>query len=98
MNVVLAESPGGTSDLDAVDTTGSVGAYLTHAAGLVSGAAGAPRPETFVGPSDPAKRQTCARAAELTAFFERDAIPLRARLYGRAMGMTHNRADAEDLL
>jgi RNA polymerase sigma-70 factor (ECF subfamily) len=98
MNVILAESPGGTTDLDAVDTTGSVGGYLTHAAGLVSGAAGAPRPETVVGPSDAARPQSRTPSAELTAFFERDAIPLRAPLYRRAMRMTHNRADAEDLL
>jgi RNA polymerase sigma-70 factor, ECF subfamily len=96
MNVVVAESPGGTSDLDAVDTMGSVGACLSRPAGLLS--AGAPRPEPFVGPSDVAKRPTCAPSAELTAYFERDAIPLRAPLYRRAVGMTHNRADAEDLL
>ena len=35
--------------------------------------------------------------AELTACCERDAIPLRAPLYRGAMGMTNNRADAEDL-
>jgi RNA polymerase sigma-70 factor (ECF subfamily) len=98
MNVILAESPGGTTDLDAVDTTGSVGAYLAHAAGLVSGAAGAPRPETVVGPSDAARPQSRTPSAELTEFFERDAIPLRAPLYRRAMRMTHNRTDAEDLL
>src|SRR3981189_3038388 len=98
MNVILAESPGGTTDLDAVDTTGSVGAYLAHAAGLVSGAAGAPRPETVVGPSDAARPQSRAPSHELTAFFERDATPLRAPLYRRAMRMTHNRTDAEDLL
>lgn len=98
MNVILAESPGDTSDLDAVDTTGSVGTCLTYAAGLVSGAAGAPRPETFVGPSDAARPQSRTPSAELTARFERDAIPLRAPLYRRAMRMTHNRTDAEDLL
>src|ERR1700719_5000318 len=36
--------------------------------------------------------------AELSARFERDAIPLRAPLYRRALRMTHNRADAEDLV
>ncbi len=97
-NVILAESPGDTSDLDAVDTTGSVGTCLTYAAGLVSGAAGAPRPETVVGPSDAARPQSRTPSAELTARFERDAIPLRAPLYRRAMRMTHNRTDAEDLL
>lgn len=36
--------------------------------------------------------------AELTARFERDAIPLLDQLYGGAMRMTRNPADAEDLL
>jgi RNA polymerase sigma-70 factor (ECF subfamily) len=35
---------------------------------------------------------------ELTARFERDAIPLRAPLYRRALRMTHSRVDAEDLV
>jgi RNA polymerase sigma-70 factor (ECF subfamily) len=37
-------------------------------------------------------------AVELATRFERDAVPLRAPLYRRALRMTHNRADAEDLL
>jgi RNA polymerase sigma-70 factor (ECF subfamily) len=36
--------------------------------------------------------------AELTARFERDAIPLMDQLYGGALRMTRNPADAEDLL
>jgi RNA polymerase sigma-70 factor, ECF subfamily len=36
--------------------------------------------------------------AELTARFERDAIPLADQLYGRARRMTRSRADAEDLV
>ena len=36
--------------------------------------------------------------AELTASFERDAIPLMDQLYGGAMRITRNPADAEDLL
>ena len=36
--------------------------------------------------------------ADLTARFERDAIPLMDQLYGGAMRMTRNPADAEDLL
>jgi RNA polymerase sigma-70 factor (ECF subfamily) len=55
-------------------------------------------PKPFVAASDPAGPQTRAPTAELTARFERDAIPLRAPLYRRALRMTHNRADAEDLL
>nr|MCH9722249.1 RNA polymerase subunit sigma [Actinomycetes bacterium] len=36
--------------------------------------------------------------AELTARFERDAIPLMDQLYGGALRMTRNPTDAEDLL
>src|SRR5690349_8766011 len=36
--------------------------------------------------------------AELMARFERDAIPLLDQLYGGALRMTRNPADAEDLL
>ncbi len=36
--------------------------------------------------------------AELTARFERDAIPLMKQLYGGALRMTRNPADAEDLV
>ena len=36
--------------------------------------------------------------AELSARFERDAIPLMDQLYGAAMRMTRNPADAEDLV
>jgi RNA polymerase sigma-70 factor, ECF subfamily len=36
--------------------------------------------------------------AELTARFERDAIPLAGQLYGGARRMTRSRADAEDLV
>jgi RNA polymerase sigma-70 factor (ECF subfamily) len=46
-------------------------------------------------PTDAARRET---DAELTARFERDAIPLLDQLYGGALRMTRNPADAEDLL
>lgn len=45
---------------------------------------------------DPAAREETD--AELTARFERDAIPLLDQLYGGALRMTRNPADAEDLL
>ena len=44
---------------------------------------------------NPARDET---DAELTARFERDAIPLLDQLYGGALRMTRNPADAEDLL
>lgn len=51
-----------------------------------------------VGPSDPAGPRPRTPQAELTARFVRDAIPLRGPLFSRALRMTHNHADAEDLL
>lgn len=56
--------------------------------------------------SVPSKRPVCRRAhrqnsaidAELSAQFERDAIPLLDPLYAGALRMTRNRMDAEDLL
>ena len=98
MTASLAETTGGTGDLGVVDTTGRAGGYPTHTAELLTDAAGVPRPEPYVGQSDPAGPETRTPGAELTARFERDAIPLRAPLYRRALRMTHNRADAEDLL
>jgi RNA polymerase sigma-70 factor, ECF subfamily len=50
------------------------------------------------GPSDSGRPQTTETDAELTARFERDAIPLLDQLYGGALRMTRNPADAEDLL
>jgi RNA polymerase sigma-70 factor, ECF subfamily len=46
-------------------------------------------------PATPEHQET---DAELTARFERDAIPLLDQLYGGALRMTRNPADAEDLL
>jgi RNA polymerase sigma-70 factor (ECF subfamily) len=47
----------------------------------------------------PADAETAVESdAELTARFERDAIPLMDQLYGGALRMTRNPADAEDLL
>ena len=40
----------------------------------------------------------CESDAELTARFERDAIPLLDQLYGGARRLTRSRADAEDLV
>ena len=46
----------------------------------------------------PARSRSAETDAELTARFERDAIPLLDQLYGGALRMTRNPADAEDLL
>ncbi len=50
------------------------------------------------GPRFPSPRAHEETDAELTARFERDAIPLLDQLYGGALRMTRNPADAEDLL
>jgi RNA polymerase sigma-70 factor (ECF subfamily) len=50
------------------------------------------------GPDVPESRPADETDAELTARFERDAIPLLDQLYGGALRMTRNPADAEDLL
>jgi RNA polymerase sigma-70 factor, ECF subfamily len=56
------------------------------------------RPGRLVEPSDPAGSPQRTANAELTARFERDVIPLRAPLYRRAVRLTRNLADAENLL
>ena len=58
--------------------------------GASDGAAGPDAP--------PAQEPPRESDAELTARFERDAIPLIDQLYGGALRMTRNPADAEDLL
>jgi RNA polymerase sigma-70 factor (ECF subfamily) len=49
-------------------------------------------------PADSAAQEPVETDAELTARFERDAIPMLDQLYGGALRMTRNPADAEDLL
>ncbi|MDT5331814.1 MAG: polymerase sigma-70 factor, subfamily, partial [Mycobacterium sp.] len=65
-------------------TEGTVFPVMTD----IDGSAPDTAPETSAPESD----------AELTARFERDAIPLLDQLYGGALRMTRNPADAEDLL
>ena len=84
MTVTIAESTSGTGDLGAVDTNGTASGY--------------PNPTAELGPSDPAGSPQRTTNAELTARFERDVIPLRAPLYRRALRLTSNRTDAENLL
>jgi RNA polymerase sigma-70 factor (ECF subfamily) len=64
-------------------TEGTVSTQMTDLDGSTPAAAAEPAVETD---------------AELTARFERDAIPLLDQLYGGALRMTRNPADAEDLL
>src|SRR6476660_1322000 len=53
-------------------------------------------PDTAPATSEPDRAQETD--AELTARFERDAIPLLDQLYGGARQMTRNHAEAEDLV
>jgi RNA polymerase sigma-70 factor, ECF subfamily len=46
-------------------------------------------------PRPPDRAET---AAERKARFERDALPYLGQMYPRALGLTRNRADAEDLV
>ena len=54
--------------------------------------------EGTTGPARSEPRPPEETDAELTARFERDAIPLLDQLYGGALRMTRNPADAEDLV
>lgn len=51
-----------------------------------------------VGESDETGARSAESAAELAQRFERDALPLLDQLYGAALRMTRNPADAEDLV
>jgi RNA polymerase sigma factor (sigma-70 family) len=98
MTVIVAESTRGTGDLGAAGTNATGCGYPTPTAEPVSDTVGVARPARFVGQSDPPGPPRRTTNAELTARFERDVIPLRAPLYRRAMRLTRNRADAENLL
>ncbi len=80
-----------------VDLPGMIGGAATEGTVLPTmtdsdGSTGDTTPETS------AQEQPQETDAELTARFERDAIPLLDQLYGGALRMTRNPADAEDLL
>nr|WP_231986438.1 sigma-70 family RNA polymerase sigma factor [Mycobacterium sp. E2479] len=78
--------------LSVLSDTAAEGTRLIDMADALSGSDGATGPEI----SGPAAHEETD--AELTARFERDAIPLLDQLYGGALRMTRNPADAEDLL
>jgi len=85
--------------LDGAEREGTVFPTMTDTDGLagpVGGATAQAAADATVDPDrNPAQDET---DAELTARFERDAIPLLDQLYGGALRMTRNPADAEDLL
>ncbi|WP_293058082.1 sigma-70 family RNA polymerase sigma factor [Mycobacterium sp.] len=54
--------------------------------------------DAATGPEMPERAPTAETDEELTARFEREAIPLLDQLYGGALRLTRNPADAEDLL
>ncbi len=97
--VVLPDPFGGAA------TEGTVFPTMTDADGLATdaplGAAPSPARRESRPKSEPDSQPDSKPEetdAELTARFERDAIPLLDQLYGGAMRMTRNPADAEDLL
>jgi RNA polymerase sigma-70 factor, ECF subfamily len=77
-------------------TEGTVFPTMTDIDGSQPESAPAPVPDEAPETSAPDKPEETD--AELTARFERDAIPLLDQLYGGALRMTRNPADAEDLL
>ncbi len=80
--------------------TAAEGTVLTEMADSEDGGDGVAGPEiTKPAASAATPEETREESdAELTARFERDAIPLLDQLYGGALRMTRNPADAEDLL
>jgi len=88
---MVGESTGSTGDLGAIGTNGTACGPPTSTAEAGSGTVAVARPDRVEPP-----RRTID--AELTARFERDVIPLWAPLFRRAMRLTRNRADAENLL
>jgi RNA polymerase sigma-70 factor (ECF subfamily) len=96
MTAARVDSASGTADLAVIDTMKPYGDYPT--ANTEPDPDAAVPAEPSLGPSDLAGPQTRVLTAELTAHFQHDAIPLCAPLYRRALSMTHNRADAEDLV
>jgi RNA polymerase sigma-70 factor (ECF subfamily) len=98
MTATVVESTSGTGDLGAIGADGTACGYANPTAVPVGDTVGVVRPERIVRPSEPAGSSQRTTNAELTARFERDVIPLRAPLYRRAMRLTRNLADAENLL
>ena len=98
MTAIVAESAGDTGDLGAVGTNGTAWGNANPTAVPAGDTVGVARPGRFVGTSDPAGSPQRTTNADLTARFERDVMPLRAPLYRRAMRLTRNLADAENLL
>ena len=80
-------------------TEGTVLPAMTDIDGSVPDSAPARGSDSAPAPvPDSAPARSDESDADLTARFERDAIPLLDQLYGGALRMTRNPADAEDLL
>jgi RNA polymerase sigma-70 factor (ECF subfamily) len=96
MTAGLAEYSSSTRDLAVIDAKGAPGKYGT--ANIELGTVAAPLAEPSIRVPYPCEAEKQPAIGDLTARFVREAIPLSAPLYRRAMGMTRNPADAEDLL
>lgn len=93
----LTRSPAGPVALSMLDGDAAAeGTVLIEMADSDDGRDGVTAPDAANCSSEPAQPEETD--AELTARFERDAIPLLDQLYGGALRMTRNPADAEDLL
>jgi len=93
----MAGCPAGPVLMDLFSGIATEGTVLPNMADID----GATQPEIAAAAdvSDASRRSRSDETdAELTARFERDAIPLLDQLYGGALRMTRNPADAEDLL
>jgi RNA polymerase sigma-70 factor, ECF subfamily len=98
MTAARVDSTSSKGDLAVIDTVNPYGGYPTGNTESITDTDGAALAEPSIGPSDPVGPQARVLATELAARFQHDAIPLCAALYRRALSMTHNRADAEDLV
>jgi RNA polymerase sigma-70 factor (ECF subfamily) len=98
MTAARVDSTSSKGDLAVIDTLNPYGGYPTGNTESITDTDGAALAEPSIGPSDPVGPQARVLATELAARFQHDAIPLCAALYRRALSMTHNRADAEDLV
>jgi RNA polymerase sigma-70 factor (ECF subfamily) len=101
--VLLGGTAGGTLGTPRRRRGGSSVTAEREVTGLDDGTVGEPAAQEPAAPVAPAAEEPSPpgaeeSAAQLAARFERDAMPLLDQLYGAALRMTRNPADAEDLV